>query len=135
MQDDSVGSQSPVRVRHGSESSGSPVRRRNSRRRFLKQSLAGGSALAASAMVPALAADCDRNPAQTSRCSDNDSGENSDPTNCGRCGREETVPSSYRQHSQAGSYSLNNRLEAGQQSSVRVSDPVSGILRKRTRRR
>lgn len=66
-----------------------------SRRRFLSGSLAlGGSAMLGS--TAAFAADCDRNPEQVRRCSDGDTGQSADPVNCGRCGQESTVPSSYR---------------------------------------
>lgn len=70
-----------------------------SRRRFLSGSLAGSLAIGGSAILgssAALAADCDRNPEQAERCSDGDQGEGADPANCGRCGQESTVPSSYR---------------------------------------
>jgi len=90
LSEESVGvNVSPVTVRHGS--SRNPVTRRH----FLGRSgrcIAGGVVLAAGA-GQALAADCDQNPAQNTRCSDSDSGDNADPQNCGRCGRESTVPS------------------------------------------
>lgn len=64
------------------------VQDRISRRRFIR----AGSAflVTGAAMVTgrsALAADCDQNGEQQTRCSDQDTGENADPTGCGRCGR------------------------------------------------
>lgn len=65
------------------------------RRRFLSGSLALG-ATAMLGSTAALSADCDQNREQVQRCSDGDTGESADPTNCGRCGQESTVPSSNR---------------------------------------
>lgn len=66
-----------------------------SRRRFISGSLAMGAG-AVLGTGKALAADCDQNREQVERCSDGDQGEGADPANCGRCGQESTVPSSYR---------------------------------------
>lgn len=77
---------------------GIDVRDRASRRRFIRTGaalLVGGAAAASGRH--ALAADCDRYGMRQQRnCSDSDSGENADPDGCGRCGRPESVPSSFR---------------------------------------
>ena len=82
-----------VTVRHGSSSAAS-------RRRFLSGSLALG-ATAMLGSTAAFAADCDQNREQVRRCSDGDTGESADPTHCGRCGQESTVPSSYRNNTES----------------------------------
>jgi len=72
---------------------GLTLRDGQSRRRFLRSGSAFLLATTALAARPALA-DCDQNPAQHTRCSDNDEGASSDPTGCGRCGQKPEVPAS-----------------------------------------
>lgn len=75
------------------ESDSVVVSDRASRRRFIRVGaafVAAGGALAGSHSV--LAADCDQNTEQNTRCTDQDNGENGDPPGCGRCGR--LVPTS-----------------------------------------
>lgn len=72
---------------------GLTVRDGQSRRRFLRSGSAFLLATTALAARPALA-DCDQNPSQHTRCSDNDEGASSDPTGCGRCGQKPEVPAS-----------------------------------------
>lgn len=67
---------------------------RQSRRNFMKRSSALLVATGAAVASAQAYADCDGQAGQYKRCSDSDSGENSDPRGCGRCGRTENVPSS-----------------------------------------
>lgn len=59
---------------------------RSSRRQFIRAGAAfvvGAGAIAGEA----LASDCDQNPKQKTRCTDQDSGQDGDPDGCGRCGQ------------------------------------------------
>lgn len=69
---------------------------RYARRQFIKQGSVFVVAAGAAVISAQAYADCDGQAGQYKRCSDSDSGENSDPRGCGRCGRSENVPSSSR---------------------------------------
>ena len=73
---------------------GLTVRDGQSRRRFLRSGSAFLLATTALAAARPALADCDQNPEQHTRCSDNDEGASSDPTGCGRCGQKPEVPAS-----------------------------------------
>lgn len=68
---------------------GVSVRDKSGRRSFIRN----GAALLLAGTATTAFADCDGNPEQQRRCSDNDEGANSDTPGCGRCGRAKTVPS------------------------------------------